>query len=89
MANSKVCFIKSNVKGWQPSKKQSMVIENLKNKLESNGELFLQKTLSVSDYKNASADDFKGQALFSHGTFNPRGVLIAYLDSKRWLYFNT
>ena len=89
MANSKVCFITSNVKDWHPSKKQSMVIENLKNKLESNGELFLQKTLSVSDYKNASADDFKGQALFSHGTFNPRGVLIAYLDSKRWLYFNT
>ena len=89
MANSKVCFITSNVKDWHPSKKQSMVIENLKNKLESNGELFLQETLSVSDYKNASVDDFKGQALFSHGTFNPRGVLIAYLDSKRWLYFNT
>ena len=82
MANSKVCFVTNNVKGLQSSKKRLKLIEYLKNKLESNGVLFLQETHSISNDKNAWADDFKGQVFFSHGASNFCGVLIAYLGSK-------
>ena len=82
MANTKVCFVTNNVKGLQSSKKRLKVIEYLKNKLESNGVLFLQKAHSISIDENAWADDFKVQVFFSHGTSNSRGVLIAYLGSK-------
>ena len=62
MANKKVCFITNNVKRLQSSKKRLKLIEYLKKKkkLESNGGLFLQETHSLSDDKNAWADDFKG-----------------------------
>ena len=53
MANSKVCFITNNVKGLQSSKKRLKVIEYLKNRLESNGVLFLQERHPVSDDENA------------------------------------
>ena len=43
-ANSKVCFITNNIKSLQSSKKRLKLIEYLKNKLESNGVLFLQET---------------------------------------------
>ena len=64
MANTKVCFVTNNVKGLQSSKKRLKVIEHLKNKLESNGVLFLQKTHSISNDENAWADDFKVQVFF-------------------------
>ena len=88
MANSKVCFNTNNVKGLQSSKKRLKLIEYLKNKLESNGVLFLQETHSISNDENAWADDFKGQVFFSHGTSNSRGVLIAYLGSKSFVVKN-
>ena len=78
MANSKLCFIKNNIKGLQPSKKPLKLIEYLKNKLESNGVLFLQETHSIANDENAWADDFKDQVFFSHGTSNSCGALIAY-----------
>ena len=88
MAHSKVCFVTNNVKGLQSSKKRLKLIEYLKNKLESNGVLFLQETHSISNDENAWADDFKGQVFFSHGTSNSRGVLIAYLGSKSFVVKN-
>ena len=60
----------------------------MKNKLESNRVLFLQETHSISNDENAWADNFKGQAFFSHGTSNYRGVLIAYLGSKSFVVKN-
>ena len=60
MTNSKICFVTNNVKGVQSSKKRLKLIEYLKNKLESNGVLFLQETNSFSNDENALADDFKG-----------------------------
>ena len=53
MANSKVCFIPSNVKSLHSSKKWLKLIECFKNKLESNEVLFLQETQSVSLDENA------------------------------------
>ena len=64
MANSKLCFITNNVKGLQSSKKRLKLIEYLKNKLKSNGVLFLQETHSISNDENAWADDFKDQVFF-------------------------
>ena len=71
MANSKVCFIRNNVKGLQLSKKQLKLTGYQKNKIESNGVLFLQETHSVSDYENDWADDLKVQVFFCmiHPTF--------------------
>ena len=88
MANSKLCFITNNVKGVQSSKNQLKLIEYLKNKLKSNGVLFLQETHSISNDENTWADDFKGQVFFSHGTSNSRGVLIAYLGSQSFVVKN-
>ena len=88
MANSKLCFITNNVKGLQSSKKRLKLIEYLKNKLKSNGVLFLQETHSISNDENAWADDFKGQVFFSHRTSNSRGVLVAYLGSKSFVVKN-
>ena len=88
MANSKVCFVTNNVKGLQSSKKRLKLIEYLKNKLESNGVLFLQETHSISNDENAWADDFQGQVFFPHGTSSSRGVLIAYLGSKSFVVKN-
>ena len=85
MVNSKVCC---NVKGLQLSKKWLKLIEYLKNKLASNGELFLQETHSISNEENAWADDFKGQVFSSHGSSNSRGVLIAYLGSQSFVVKN-
>ena len=88
MANSKVYFVTNNVKGLQSSKKRLKFIEYLKNKLESNGVLFLQETHSISNNENAWTDDFNGQVFFSHGTPNSRGVLTAYLGSKSFVVKN-
>ena len=59
MASSKVCIIRNKVKGLQSTNKRLKLIEYLKNKLESNGVLFLQETNSVSDDENVWADEFK------------------------------
>ena len=45
MTNSKVHFIRNDVKNLQSSKKLLKLIESLKYKLESNRVLFLQGTL--------------------------------------------
>ena len=66
MASSKVCIIRNKVKGLQSTNKRLKLIEYLKNKLESNGVLFLQETNSVSDDENVWTDEFKGWVLFSH-----------------------
>ena len=76
-----MCFIRTNVKDLESSKKQLKSIEYLEHKLESNRVSFLQNPHSVSNDRNAWNDDFKGQVFFSHGTSNSSGVLNAYLDS--------
>ena len=76
-----MCFIRTNVKDLESSKKLLKSIEYLEHKLESNRVSFLQNPHSVSNDRNAWNDDFKGQVFFSHGTFNSSGVLNAYLDS--------
>ena len=76
-----MCFIRTNVKDLESSKKLLKSIEYLEHKLESNRVSFLQNPHSVSNDRNAWYDDFKGQVFFSHGTSNSSGVLNAYLDS--------
>ena len=70
LLKSYVCNRLQTLKVCKSSKRQLKRTEYLKNKLESNGVLFLQETHSVSDDKNAWADDFKGQVFFSHDTSN-------------------
>ena len=76
-----MCFIRTNVKDLESSKKLLKSIEYLEHKLESNRVSFLQNPHSVSNDRNAWNDDFKGQVFFSHGTSNTSGALNAYLDS--------
>ena len=70
LLKSYVCNRLQTLKVCKSSNRQLKRTEYLKNKLESNGVLFLQETHSVSDDKNAWADDFKGQVFFSHDTSN-------------------
>ena len=49
-------------------------MQYFKDKIGSNGVLFLQETHSSSKVEQKWKEDFKGPILFSHGTSNSCGV---------------
>ena len=58
MAN-KINFISNNVKGLQSTNKRLKLIKYFKDKIVSNGFLFLQDTNSTINYEIKWKDDFK------------------------------
>ena len=58
MAN-KINFISNNVKGLQSTNKRLKLIKYFKDKIVSNGFLFLQDTNSTINYETKWKDDFK------------------------------
>ena len=84
MAN-KINFISSNVKGLQSTNKRLKLIKYFKDKIVSNGFLFLQETYSTVNYEIKWKDDFKGEVFYSHGKSNSCGVLIFFIGSKKFL----
>lgn len=75
-------FITNNVKGLQLSKKRLKLFEYFRDKLSSNGILFLQETHSTINNELKWKDEFKGALFFSHGKSNSCGVLIGFLGNK-------
>ena len=57
-------FITNNVKGLQLSKKSLKLFEYFREKLSSNGILFLQETHSTINNKLKWKDEFKGALFF-------------------------
>ena len=65
----------------QSSKKRLKLMQYFKDKIGSNGVLFLQETHSNSKVEQKWKEDFKGPILFSHGKSNSCGVWIAYFGT--------
>ena len=82
MAN-RINFISNNVKGFQSTSKRLKLIKYFKDKIASNGFLFLQETHSTIVDEIKWKDDFKGEVFYSHGKSNSCGVLICFIGSKR------
>ena len=82
MAN-KINFISNNVKGFQSTNKRLKLIKYFKDKIVSNGFLFVQETHSTVNDEIKWKDDFKGEVFYSHGKSNSCGVLICFIGSKR------
>ena len=82
MAN-KINFISNNVKGFQSTNKRLKLIKYFKDKIVSNGFLFLQETHSTVNDEIKWKDDFKGEVFYSHGKSNSCSVLICFIGSKR------
>ena len=75
---SNIKFLSSNIRGLQCKRKRLKVTEYLKDKIGSNGILFLQETHSTEKNEISWKNDFNGQMFFSHGKSNSCGVLISY-----------
>ena len=64
LPNNSVSFITNNVKGMQSSKKRLKLMQYFKEKIGSNGVLFLQETHSDSKVEQKWKEDFKGPIFF-------------------------
>ena len=73
MAN-KINFISNNVKGLQSTNKRLKFIKYFKDKISSNGFLFLQETHSTVNDEIKWKDDFKGEVFYSHGKCDSHAV---------------
>ena len=78
LPNNSVTFITNNAKGMQSSEKRLKLMQYFKDKIGSNGVLFLQETHSESKVEQKWKKDFKSPNLFSHGKLYSCGVLIAF-----------
>ena len=69
LPNNSVSFITNNVKGMQSSKKRLKLMQYFKDKIGSNGVLFLQETHSDSKVEQKlEKKTLKIQFIFSHGS---------------------
>ena len=72
----------------QNGTKRIKIFEYLKNKIFSNGVIFLQETHSCTGDEKQWSDEFKGHLYFSHGKTNSCGVAISYYGSKSFNLLN-
>ena len=78
-------FIPSTVWGIKKSSKRVKIFEYLKNKVGSNGVLYLQETHSREKDENKWNDEFKGPLFFLHGTTNFCKVAMGYSGAKYFI----
>ena len=64
LPNNNVGFITNNVKGMQSSKKRLKLMQYFKDKIGSNGVLFLQETHSESKVEQKWKKDLEAQIFF-------------------------
>ena len=70
-------FITNNTKGIHNKSKRVSVVEYFQNKLGNKRILFLQETHSTFNDENTWKNDFNAPVIYSHGTSQSCGVLIA------------
>ena len=68
MGFNNIKFISNKVRGIKNSDKRIKIFEYLKNKVVSNGVVFLQETHSCEKDKKKWNGEFKGTLFFSNGT---------------------
>ena len=78
MASDNLSFISYNVKGIQQSSKRIKVFEYLKYNFLPNGFVFCKRHTPPWRVKS----NFKGEIIYSRGTENSCGVVIAFLGSE-------
>ena len=88
MNGEQLNFISNNVKGLQGVDLRTKLFDCLKNRVHSNGFVFLQEThSSQSDEKNWS-DEFQSKLFFLHSRTNSCGVAIGFFGSKHFALTN-
>ena len=83
---NKINFISNNVKGFQSINKRLELIKYFKDKIVSNGFLFLQETRSTVNNEIRWKNDFEGEVL--HGKSNSCGVLICFIGCTKLFLSN-
>ena len=78
-------FITINIKEIQNDSKQLSVVEYFRNKIGNNGILFLKETHSTFNDQSIWENDFNAPVVYSHGTSQSCGVLIAYFGNLNFL----
>ena len=73
LPNNSVTFITNNVKGMQSSKKRLKLMQYFKDKIGSNGVVFLQDTYSDSKVEQKWEKNFKDPTVF----FTESQILVA------------
>ena len=76
-------LITNNVKGTQSSKMRLKLIQYFRDKIGSNGVLFLQETHRNNKIKQKWKEDFQGQVFFYYGKTNSCGVLTTFFGEKK------
>ena len=64
------------------------MFEYFKYKVINNGAIFLQETHSLENTFNEWRDDFRGEVFFSHGATSSCGIMIGYLNNKKFSVIN-
>ena len=94
MGCNNIKFISDNFRGIKNSDKRIKIFQYLKNKVDSNGVVFLQEVHFCE--KDEKKWNFKGTQFFWHGSRNSCGVAIGYsevksfiLEERNWLIYIT
>ena len=73
-------IISFNVKGLRDYKKRRKIFNYAKKHTTRNGIVFFQETHSSGEIENAWANPWGGKVIYSHGSNDSRGVLIAFTE---------
>ena len=73
-------IISFNVKGLRDYKKRRKIFNYAKKHTTRNGIVFFQETHSSPEIENAWANQWGGKVIYSHGSNDSRGVLIAFRE---------
>ena len=87
--NNNYNFISNSVKGMNASVKRLKLYEYLRNNINNNGFIFLQKTHSLSKDEQKWQDDFGSALYFSHGKSNSCGVANGYCGTEAFKVVKT
>ena len=69
-----------NIKGLRDYKKRRKIFNYAKKHMTRNGIVFFQETHSSREIENAWANQWGGRVIYSHGSNDSRGVLIAFRE---------
>ena len=84
-------MISLNAQGLRDYTKRRKVFNFMKKHTSSKGIIFMQKTHSLKTYENTWTNQFgcgNKHIVFSHGTSDSRGVLIAFLEASNYKVIN-
>ena len=73
-------IISFNVKGLRDYKKRRKIFNYAKKQTTRNGIVFFQETHSSREIENVWANQWGGKVIYSHGSNDSRGVLIAFRE---------